>query len=148
MMSPEIVFDYSELLWFQPVTGDYVELDHWAPADAPLPVSDHGLALVIPTNMSGGPIRFRLLIDVDESMAAAELGPHDRRPATEVFHSNGSAYGLMDVDGDSIVLTTMLPAGDYQAVLLRAGINETMFDGLYDESDERYWLLLTSVPRA
>jgi len=90
MIGPEVMFDYMQLLWFQPLTGDYVDL-RWDGVDLgqPLPVSACGRALFIPTNMYGGPIRFRLLIDVDESWAAAELGPHDRREAGLVLHSEG-----------------------------------------------------------
>ena len=91
MIGPEVMFDYMQLLWFQPLTGDYVDL-RWDGVDLgqPLPVSACGRALFIPTNMYGGPIRFRLLIDVDESWAAAELGPHDRREAGLVLHSEGT----------------------------------------------------------
>jgi hypothetical protein len=33
------------------------------------------------------------LVDVDESWAAAEFGPHDRREATLPLHSEGTPYG-------------------------------------------------------
>ena len=143
MISPEISFDYRELLWFQPQTGDYVGI-RWEGVHTglPLPVSACGRALLIPTNMYGGPIRFRLLVDVDESWAAAELGPHDRREADEPLHSEGTPYGLTEFDGSSVILTELLAEGDYHAVLLRAGIDEKQRNGIYDHSDERYWLLL------
>ena len=111
----------------------------------PLPVSVCGRALSIPTNMFGGPIRFRLLVDVDESWAAAELGPHDRRQATPPLRSEGTPYGLMEFDGSSVILAELLAEGDYHTVLLRAGIDETQRDGLFDDSDERYGLLLQPV---
>lgn len=63
---------------------------------------------------------------------------------TALLDSDGSAFGLME-DGSSIAVTTSLPAGYYQAVLLRAGINRDMYDLLCDTSDERYWLLLTTT---
>jgi len=146
MIGPEVMFDYMQLLWFQPLTGDYVDL-RWDGVDLgqPLPVSACGRALFIPTNMYGGPIRFRLLIDVDESWAAAELGPHDRREAGLVLHSEGTPHGLMEMEGSSVIVAELLAEGDYHAVLLRAGIDETQRDLLCDESDERYWLLLQPV---
>jgi hypothetical protein len=149
MISPEITFDFMQLLWFQPLTGGYVDLS-WDGVDLglPLPVSACGLALFIPANMYGGPIRFRLLVDVDESWAAAELGPHDRREAILPLHSEGTPYGLMEFDGSSVILTKLLAEGDYHAVLLRAGIDEKQRDGVYDHSDERHWLLLQPLARS
>lgn len=52
----------------------------------------------------------------------------------------------MEMDGSSVIVAELLAEGDYHAVLLRAGIDETQRDGLCDESDERYWLLLQPVP--
>jgi hypothetical protein len=146
MISPETTFDFMQLLWFEPQTGDYVDI-RWdgVHTGLPLPVSACGRALLIPTNMYGGPIRFRLLVDVDESWAAAELGPHDRREADEPLHSEGTPYGLTEFDGSSVILTKLLAEGDYHAVLLRAGIDEKQRNGVYDHSNERYWLLLQSV---
>ena len=146
MTSSEITFDYMQICVFQPVTGDYVDV-RWDGVDVrqPLPVSACGRALFIPTNMYGGPIRFRLLVDVDEGTAAAELGPHDRREATLPLHSEGTPYGLTDVDGGPVVAAELLAEGDYHAVLLRAGIDEAQRDQLCEESDERYWLMLQTV---
>jgi hypothetical protein len=147
MISPEITFDFMQLLWFEPQIGDYVDI-RWdgVHLGQPLPVSACGRALFIPTNMYGGPIRFRLLVDADESLAAAELGPHDRREATLSLHSEGTPYGLTEFDGSSVILAELLAEGDYHAVLLRAGIDEKQRDGVFDHSDERYWLLLKPVP--
>ena len=127
MISPEVTFTYWHLLWFRPLTGDYVEPDR---------------ALYIQTNMYAGPIRFRLLVDVDEDWATTQLGSHDRHELKETIHSMGTPYGLMDFNGDSIVLIDQLPEGDYRPVLLSAGVDQTMSDKTYDHSDERYWLIL------
>ena len=94
MFGAEVTFDYRHVLWFQPLIDDYVDI-RWDGVDMgqSIPVSECGRALLIPTNMYGGPIRFRLLVDVDESWAAAEFGPHDRREATLPLHSEGTPYG-------------------------------------------------------
>ena len=51
----------------------------------------------------------------------------------------------MEFDGSSVIVAELLAEGDYRTVLLRAGIDETQRDGLFDDSDERYWLLLQPV---
>jgi hypothetical protein len=130
MMSPEVAFTYWHLLWFRPLTSDYVEPEH---------------ALYIKTNMYAGPIRFRLLVDVDEDWATAQLGSHDRHELKETVHSVGTPYGLMDFNGDSVVLVDLLPKGDYHPVLLSAGVDPTLSDLTCDHSEERYWLILKSI---
>ena len=118
-MSREISFDYRQFCWFQPLIGDYIDLQmETADLKQPLPISRCRRALWIPTIMWGGPIRFRLLVDVEESRAGAELGPHDRREAAFPLHSEGTPYGLMDIDGRSVILTELLAEGDYHAVVL------------------------------
>lgn len=131
MISAEVTFRYWHLLWFRPLTSDYVELDR---------------VLYIKTNMYAGPIRFRLLVDVDEDWASARLGAHDRHELSETVHSMGTPYGLMDFNGDTVVLVDLLPEGDYQPVLLSAGIDQKMSDLTCDHSDERYWLILQPIP--
>ena len=130
MIGPEVTFTYWDLLWFRPLTGDYVEPDR---------------ALYIKTNMYAGPIRFRLLVDVDEDWASAQLGSHDRHELKETVHSLGTPYGLMDFNGDAVVLVDLLPEGDYHPVLLSAGVDQSMSDLNCDHSDERYWLILRSI---
>ena len=145
-MSLEIAFDYRQFCWFQPLIGDYIDLQmETADLKQPLPISRCRRALWIPTIMWGGPIRFRLLVDVEESRAGAELGPHDRREAAFPLHSEGTPYGLMDINGSSVILTELLAEGDYHAVVLRAGINPAHVGDLRKHSKEQYWLLLTTL---
>jgi len=74
-MSLEIAFDYRQFCWFQPLIGDYIDLQMGtADLKQPLPISRCRRALWIPTIMWGGPIRFRLLVDVEESRAVHHGG--------------------------------------------------------------------------
>jgi hypothetical protein len=141
MMGPEISYRYWHLCWFQPAMPVIPAMADFTES---LPVSPDGCAVYLPRNMFAGPIRFRALVDVEEAEVAAEFGPHERREASLLLHSEGESYCLQDLNGLAPVLDH-LDEGDYRVVLLASGIDKANWDRVCKKSNERYWLLLQPV---
>lgn len=136
----EISFDYYQFCWFAP-TQNFGEWD-FGDFSGPLVVSTDHRIIVVSRNMFSGPIRFEVLVDVDEAESVASFSPHQRYEAD--FRGEECSYCLQDLNHHTTVLDALEP-GAYHAILLVAGINPDQFDSVCHVSNERYRLLLQPV---
>lgn len=127
--------------WFSATSGPFPEWDQEA-FSQPLPVSTDRRTLKISHNMWSGPIRFEVLVDVNEAESVADFGPHERYEAD--FRGDTCSYALQDLNHWVTALDGLAP-GDYRAILLVSGIDPHQFDSVCEESNERYRLLLQPV---
>ena len=133
----ESVFDYFQAFWFRPTGAP--EFDSLFLPTKPLMVSEDRRAIMMPSNMFGGPVRFEVLIGADETACAARMGTHQRYEGDFVGEACG--YVLEDINHRIPVLDALEP-GEYHAVVLVTGVDPTQFDLVCEESNERYLLLL------
>jgi hypothetical protein len=95
--------------------------------------------ILMPRNMFAGPVRFEVMVDVDEAECAARFGPHDRFEGD--FRGEACGYALQDMNHFVPVLDALQP-GEYRAIVLRSGVEAADFDNVCEESNERYLLIL------
>lgn len=133
----EVVFTYWQSFSFSPDAAEFLD-SPFLPAE-PLMLSDDRRAIMMPTSMFAGPVRFEVVVDADEAECVARFGPHDRFEGD--FRGEACGYMLQDMNHFVPVLETLQP-GQYRAIVLRAGVEAAHFDSVCDESNERYLLML------
>lgn len=132
----ESVFKYRQAFWFRPTGAP--EFDSlFLPAKSW--VSEDRRAIMLPTNMFAGPVRFEVRIGADEASCAAEMGTYQRYEGD--FVGEACSYVLEDMNHRIPVLDALDP-GEYHAVILVSGVDPAQFDLVCEVSDERYLLLL------